>query len=135
MAQYFTTLSFEDEDFKPKWIRRLKTFGGYDPDKKVMNPLRNVAKLLKAEGASGMQYMLDSIAAAYELEPYSDFAVFQERCFASPSELHEFASNTSCYCDFWVNERHFAAFFALVGAEEGVRTYEDIGETVLNLAD
>ena len=81
MAQYFTTLSFEDKDFKPKWIKRLKTFGGYDPDKKVMNPLRNVAKLLKAEGASGMQYMLDSIAAAYELEPYSDFAVFQERCF------------------------------------------------------
>lgn len=134
-----TLLTYGNAEFKTSWMNRHHRHGGYEPDSQTMTPLHGVSNLLSEDDASnaesGMEFILDSIAGAYEAGTYQTFEQFVERCFATDVEFRAFAENTSIYEMHWMNERHHAAFYELTGEDCGIRTYEELGETLLELAE
>ncbi|MDE2255783.1 MAG: hypothetical protein KGL42_16170 [Betaproteobacteria bacterium] len=134
-----TRLSYENADFKNWWMNCHHRHGGYEPDSQTMTPLHGVSDLLPEDDTSnaesGMQFILDSIAGAYEAGTYQTFEQFVERCFATEGEFRAFAENTSVYEMYWMNERHYAAFYEFKGEDYGIRTYEELGETLLELVE
>ena len=138
MAKYETRLSFESPKFVEKWMLNFRKHGGYDPTTKKFSRLHDVESLVSGdeeEAMAGVQFMLDSIAAANELDLYSQIEELISECFESREDFHAFASSLELYSLFWVNERHFDAFSKLRGEDYGFRTYEEIGETLQELAE
>ena len=138
MAKYATRLTFESPDSIENWMSRFRNHGGYDPTTKAFSRLRNVESLVggdEEKALAGVQFMLDSIAAANELDLYSQIEELISECFESREDFHAFASSLELYSLFWVNERHFDAFSKLRGEDYGFRTYEEIGETLQELAE
>ena len=138
MAKYQTTLAFETPEYVEDWMSTFRNHGGYDPTAKVFSKLRNVQDLVsgeEGEAMAGVQFMLDSIAAANELDLYSQIEELISECFERREDFDVFASGLKIYSLFWVNERHFDAFSKLRGEDFGFRTYEEIGETLQELAE
>ena len=138
MSRYQTKLTFESAGNVEKWLSLVRSHGGYDPTAMTFSRLRNVRGLVNGdadEAMTGVQFMLDSIAAANELDLYSQIEEFISECFESREDFHAFASSLELYSIFWVNERHFDAFTKLRGEDYGFRTYEEIGETLQELAE
>ena len=137
MSKYATKLIFESPDSVEKWMTSFRSHGGYDPTTKAFTRLRDVQSLVNVdeeEAISGVQFMLDSIAAANELEMYSNIEELISECFESREDFDAFAYSLELYSSFWVNERHFDAFSKLRGEDYGFRTYDEIGETLQDLA-
>lgn len=139
MAKYQTTLTFENKDYAERWASITSNHGGYDITTNAFSPLRNVQKLVSGnenEAMAGVQFLLDNVAAASELGVYStDIEDLISKCFESREDFDTFASSLDLYSIWWVNERHYSAFYGLRGEDYGIRTYEEIGETLRVLAE
>ena len=119
-----TNLWFEcGADEMQSWGKHFKAHGGFDPWTRTMTPLRRVGQLDRA------QYVLDSIAAAFE-EGLYDKDTFLSVCFDSEDELREFLRELNNFEQYWVNERHFYAFLDLVGNEGGCTTYPQVAASL-----
>lgn len=138
MTKYQTQLIFESAENIDEWMTIVRKYGGYDPSAKSFTPLKHVKDIVKQdgnEGIAGVQFLLDNVAAASELGLYSRIDDFISECFATRADFDEFASSLELYSIWWVNERHYSAFYELKGEDYGIRTYPEIGETLLELAE
>jgi hypothetical protein len=105
------------------WVWNLSQHGGFDPLARTLTPLRRLAQLDR------VQFVLDSIAAASETGLYAKVD-FLPVCFATHADYREFLGQLRTFEDYWVNERHFYAFLALVGEESGCTTYGRIARSL-----
>jgi hypothetical protein len=109
----------------------LKGFGGWDDVKKTLTPIRYEALLTDGEdGFIAPEWACDCIALAFE-NGYLASEVFPGAVFESKADFEAFCESLADHDLFWVNDRHFAVFFELLGNEEECVTYSSIGDGLL----
>jgi hypothetical protein len=108
---------------RASWVLNLTRHGGYDPVTRTMTPLHHLDQLDRA------QFVLDSIAAAFEQDLFNarDFLAI---CFATRHDWREFLDELEKFDEYWVNERHFYAFHALLGDETACKSYPRIAKAL-----
>jgi len=129
-----TPLHFEQAGQAANWQKEFLTHGGLNIETGDFVKFKNMSAGGEFEF---VEYVLDSIAGATEfgsvaLFEYADF----EALFSKPSEIPAFLEALSGYGeDFWLNERHFRAFFDLIIRDEmECNTHQAIASTLAQQA-
>lgn len=113
------------------YLKLVKKYGGWDDVNKTLTPIRYETLLTDGEDAfSAPEWACDCIALAFE-NGYLASEVFPGAAFAEQADFEAFCESLNDYDLFWVNDRHFAVFFELLGNEEECVTYSSIGEALL----
>jgi len=109
----------------------FQRFGGWDEKTQALAPIKYSQLVEKHSGGdfAVLPYALDSITLAVEAG-LIDTETFVDQAFASRHDFLAFCKDLEMAGDFWVNERHFYAFFEMFGSEEDLTTYPDIAATL-----
>ncbi len=101
-------------------------FGGWNPLQRSFTPLRFVEAAAAFGFGTQTQYALDCITLAAETSFFTTREALKATVFAEERDFDAFCSALARY-EWWLNERHFYAFSALLQFDEsGVRTYADL---------
>lgn len=115
------------------YLKLVSSYGGWDDAKKILSPIQYEKLLADGEDGVGMaEWVCDCIALAFE-NGYLAAENFPTAIFGSRADFEAFCEYLNDYDLFWVNDRHFAAFFNLLGnTEEQCITYATIAEALIN---
>ena len=101
-------------------------FGGWSPLERNFIPLRFEEAASAFGFGTQTQYVLDCITLAVEAGFFTTRDALKKAVFAGESDFAAFCSALARY-DWWLNERHFYAFLALLDCDESsLRTYTDM---------
>lgn len=101
-------------------------FGGWRPFDRQFEPLRFIEAAVAFGPGTQTQYTLDCITLALEIGFFSTRETLKATVFASEADFAAFCNALESY-EWWLNERHFYAFMALLNTDEhGMRTYADL---------
>lgn len=124
-----TPLQFEQADMVADWKDTFASHGGLDIETGKFTPLKKVKQMLTDSDSAGVNYILDAIAGAVEfgsieLHEYTDF----KKLFAKTNEIPGFVHALHAYGEeFWLNSRHFHAFFNnLIADEAACKSYQQV---------
>lgn len=128
-----TPLIFED-NASEKQVAAMLEFGGWDPAKKALTPIR-VGALVAKPGAPTITWVFDSLAAAAEAGVL-DSEDWMNQVFASGDDLQVFIELLQESGDiWWVNDRHFWALECLGFDESDTVTYARVADALAQLAE
>jgi hypothetical protein len=101
-------------------------FGGWRPFDRQFEPVRFIEAAAAFGFGTQTQYALDCITLAVEAGFFTTRDAFKKAVFATGADFAAFCQALETY-PWWLNERHFYAFMALLNYDEhGVRTYADL---------
>ena len=101
-------------------------FGGWRPFDRQFMPLRFREAVAAFGSGTQTQYALDCITLAVEAGFFTTREALKATVFDSGADFDAFCDTLERY-EWWLNERHFYAFMALLNTDEhGMRTYADL---------
>ncbi|MFL9906887.1 hypothetical protein [Paraburkholderia sp. RL17-337-BIB-A] len=128
-----TPLIFEDEE-STKQVSALLEFGGWNPAKKAMTPIR-VGALAAKPGAPMISWVFDSLAAAAEAGVLEG-EEWLKQVFASDDDLQVLVELLQESGDvWWLNDRHFWALQHLGLNEDDAATYTGVANALAQIAE
>ncbi|MBB5427491.1 hypothetical protein HDG40_005670 [Paraburkholderia sp. JPY158] len=128
-----TPLIFEDQESE-KQIAALLEFGGWNPDKQALTPIR-VGALAAKPGTPTLTWVFDSLSASAEAG-ILDSENWLNQVFASGDDLQVFIELLQESGDiWWVNDRHFWALECLGFDESSTATHVGVADALAQLAE
>lgn len=123
-----TPLGFEIPSLAARWAAAVQEHGGYDPEKGVFTPLRNVAMLDGKGQRLSTWYAAEAICAAYEEGLLTEENL--RSAFATPKDAEALVDFFVDNNEGWVHERHYNAWMGLGAGEEEAATFDLLADYI-----